>query len=84
MTVRTKIRSADFVTHHTQAVMFRQFNSENFGALCWLFEGIVSLPLRSDHMSTQPFLLYKGYELHPLVFPRMFSRFDGHSRYAAG
>jgi hypothetical protein len=35
-------------------------------------------------MPTQPFLLYKGYELHPLVFPRTFSRFDGHSRYAEG
>ncbi|HTR05290.1 MAG TPA: hypothetical protein VMJ11_01190 [Paraburkholderia sp.] len=35
-------------------------------------------------MSTHPFLLYKGYELHPLVFPRTFSRFDGHSRYAEG
>jgi hypothetical protein len=35
-------------------------------------------------MSTYPFLLYKGYELHPLVFPRSFNRFDGHSRYAEG
>lgn len=35
-------------------------------------------------MSTHPLLLYKGYELHPLVFPRAFSRFDGHSRYAEG
>ncbi|MBC8746317.1 hypothetical protein OKW43_000808 [Paraburkholderia sp. WC7.3g] len=35
-------------------------------------------------MSTHPFFLYKGYELHPLVFPRTFSRFDGHSRYAEG
>lgn len=35
-------------------------------------------------MSTQPLLLYKGYELHPLVFARTFSRFDGHSRYAEG
>ncbi|RQH09056.1 hypothetical protein [Paraburkholderia dinghuensis] len=35
-------------------------------------------------MSTHPLLLYKGYELHPLVFARMFSRFDGHSRYAEG
>lgn len=35
-------------------------------------------------MTTYPFLLYKGYELHPLVFPRTFSRFDGHSRYAEG
>lgn len=35
-------------------------------------------------MSTHPFLLYKGYELHPLVFARTFSRFDGHSRYSEG
>ena len=35
-------------------------------------------------MSTPAFLLYKGYELHPLVFPRTFHRFDGHSRYAEG
>ncbi len=35
-------------------------------------------------MSTHPLLLYKGYELHPLVFPRKFSRFDGHSRYDEG
>ncbi|MFD1555050.1 hypothetical protein ACFSHT_05320 [Paraburkholderia silviterrae] len=35
-------------------------------------------------MATQPLLLYKGYELHPLVFARTFSRFDGHSRYAEG
>ncbi|QBR04040.1 hypothetical protein [Paraburkholderia pallida] len=35
-------------------------------------------------MSTHPLLLYKGYELHPLVFSRAFSRFDGHSRYAEG
>lgn len=35
-------------------------------------------------MPTQPLLLYKGYELHPLVFARTFNRFDGHSRYAEG
>ncbi|EEA02485.1 conserved hypothetical protein [Burkholderia sp. H160] len=35
-------------------------------------------------MPTHPLLLYKGYELHPLVFPRTFSRFDGHSRSAEG
>ncbi|WP_062123288.1 hypothetical protein [Paraburkholderia monticola] len=35
-------------------------------------------------MSTHAFLLYKGYELHPLVFARTFNRFDGHSRYAEG
>lgn len=35
-------------------------------------------------MSTHSFLLYKGYELHPLVFPRTFRRFDGHSRFAEG
>jgi hypothetical protein len=35
-------------------------------------------------MPTDLLLLYKGYELHPLVFPRTFSRFDGHSRYAEG
>lgn len=35
-------------------------------------------------MSTHLLLLYKGYELHPLVFARTFSRFDGHSRYAEG
>ncbi|WP_118184583.1 hypothetical protein [Paraburkholderia phosphatilytica] len=35
-------------------------------------------------MPTHLLLLYKGYELHPLVFPRTFSRFDGHSRYAEG
>lgn len=27
-------------------------------------------------------LLYRGFELHPLVFARTFSHFDGHSRYA--
>ncbi|AOI60446.1 hypothetical protein [Burkholderia diffusa] len=35
-------------------------------------------------MPTYPFLLYKGYELHPLVFPRTFKRFDRHSRYVEG
>ncbi|SMG14144.1 hypothetical protein [Paraburkholderia susongensis] len=35
-------------------------------------------------MSTYPLLLYKGYELYPLVFARTFNRFDGHSRYAEG
>ncbi|KVO61502.1 hypothetical protein [Burkholderia stagnalis] len=35
-------------------------------------------------MSTHLLLLYKGYELHPLVFARTFSRFDGHSRYVEG
>ncbi|GLU30419.1 hypothetical protein WKR88_01665 [Trinickia caryophylli] len=35
-------------------------------------------------MLTPVFLLYKGYELHPLVFRRTFNRFDGHSRYAEG
>lgn len=35
-------------------------------------------------MSTPAFVLYKGYELHPLVFARTFNRFDGHSRYAEG
>lgn len=35
-------------------------------------------------MSTHPILLDKGYELHPLVFPRTFNRFDGHSRFAEG
>lgn len=35
-------------------------------------------------MSTHSLLIYKGYELHPLVFARTFSRFDGHSRYAEG
>ncbi|TDQ72100.1 hypothetical protein [Paraburkholderia silvatlantica] len=35
-------------------------------------------------MSTYPLLLYKGYELHPLVFARTFRRFDGYSRYAEG
>jgi len=35
-------------------------------------------------MSTHTLLLYKGYELHPLVFARTFRRFDGHSRYAEG
>lgn len=35
-------------------------------------------------MSTHLLLLYKGYELHPLVFARTFNRFDGHSRYAEG
>ncbi|WP_245254249.1 hypothetical protein [Paraburkholderia sp. LEh10] len=29
-------------------------------------------------------LLYRGFELHPLVFARTFSHFDGHSRYAEG
>jgi hypothetical protein len=35
-------------------------------------------------MSTHPLNLYKGFELHPLVFERAFNRFDGHSRYAEG
>jgi hypothetical protein len=35
-------------------------------------------------MSPHLLLLYKGYELHPLVFARTFNRFDGHSRYAEG
>ncbi|MCG1055372.1 hypothetical protein KQH49_10680 [Mycetohabitans sp. B5] len=35
-------------------------------------------------MSTPLRLLYKGFELRPLVFARQFSRFDGHSRYAEG
>ncbi|NTZ84830.1 hypothetical protein FCJ61_17945 [Burkholderia metallica] len=35
-------------------------------------------------MPAYPFLLYKGYELHPLVFSRTFIRFDRHSRYAEG
>ncbi|WP_233856255.1 hypothetical protein [Paraburkholderia sp. HD33-4] len=35
-------------------------------------------------MSIQPRLLYKGFELHPLVFARTFGHFDGHSRYAEG
>lgn len=35
-------------------------------------------------MSAQSLLLYKGFELHPLVFARTFSHFDGHSRYAEG
>ena len=53
MTVRTGIRFADFVTHHTRAGMFRQFNSENIRALRWLFQGIVGLPLWSDqHVDT--------------------------------
>ncbi|WP_045463032.1 hypothetical protein [Caballeronia cordobensis] len=28
--------------------------------------------------------IYKGFELHPLVFERTFDRFDRHSRYAEG
>jgi hypothetical protein len=35
-------------------------------------------------MSAFPPVLYKGYELYPLVFARAFNRFDGHSRYAEG
>ena len=35
-------------------------------------------------MSATADLLYKGYEVHPLAFPRTFNRFDGHSRYAEG
>ncbi|SAK68931.1 hypothetical protein [Caballeronia ptereochthonis] len=35
-------------------------------------------------MPAFPPLLYKGFELHPLVFARAFNRFDGHSRYAEG
>ncbi|MGH8781744.1 hypothetical protein [Paraburkholderia sp.] len=35
-------------------------------------------------MSTPLSLLYKGFELYPLVFARAFNRFDGHSRYAEG
>lgn len=29
-------------------------------------------------------LLYKGFEIHPLIFARTFSHFDRHSRYAEG
>ncbi|MPW21566.1 hypothetical protein GCT13_33025 [Paraburkholderia sp. CNPSo 3157] len=35
-------------------------------------------------MSADPLSLYKGFELHPLVFARTFSHFDGHSRYVEG
>ncbi|WP_206995591.1 hypothetical protein [Trinickia mobilis] len=35
-------------------------------------------------MSAHLPLLYKGFELHPLVFARTFNRFDGHSRNAEG
>ncbi|BBU30915.1 hypothetical protein BTHE68_46490 [Burkholderia sp. THE68] len=35
-------------------------------------------------MPAIPPLLYKGFELHPLVFSRAFDRFDRHSRYAEG
>lgn len=35
-------------------------------------------------MSAFPPLLYKGFELHPLVFSRAFSRFDRHSRHDEG
>jgi hypothetical protein len=35
-------------------------------------------------MPAIPLFLYKGFELHPLVFERTFSRFDRHSRYAEG
>jgi hypothetical protein len=35
-------------------------------------------------MSMHPHFLYKGFELHPLVFARTFNHFDGHSRYAEG
>ncbi|KXU91914.1 hypothetical protein CR51_31570 [Caballeronia megalochromosomata] len=35
-------------------------------------------------MSTLPPRVYKGFELHPLVFARKFDQFDRHSRYAEG
>ena len=35
-------------------------------------------------MSTLQPGIYKGFELHPLVFARMFAHFDAHSRYAEG
>lgn len=35
-------------------------------------------------MPALPPRLYKGFELHPLVFERTFDRFDRHSRYAEG
>ena len=35
-------------------------------------------------MSTLSPRIYKGFELHPLVFERKFDRFDQHSRYAEG
>lgn len=35
-------------------------------------------------MSAPASLLYKGFEIHPLIFARTFSHFDRHSRYAEG
>ncbi|MFM0327894.1 hypothetical protein PQR16_36435, partial [Caballeronia glebae] len=35
-------------------------------------------------MSTLLPRIYKGFELHPLVFERKFELFDRHSRYAEG
>ncbi|AET94978.1 MULTISPECIES: hypothetical protein [Caballeronia] len=35
-------------------------------------------------MSTLPPRIYKGFELHPLVFARKFDQFDRHSRYDEG
>jgi hypothetical protein len=35
-------------------------------------------------MSTPQPTLYKGFELYPLVFARVFARFDAHSRSAEG
>ena len=35
-------------------------------------------------MSALPPRIYKGFELHPLIFERTFDRFDRHSRYAEG
>jgi hypothetical protein len=35
-------------------------------------------------MSTLQPGIYKGFELHPLVFSRVFTHLDAHSRYAEG
>ncbi|MEM5345409.1 hypothetical protein [Paraburkholderia azotifigens] len=35
-------------------------------------------------MSTRQPGIYKGFELHPLVFSRVFTHDDAHSRYAEG
>lgn len=35
-------------------------------------------------IATATLELYKGFEIHPLVFARKFDRFDRHSRYAEG
>ncbi len=85
-TMQAVICFVDLVSHHTRACTVGQFNSGNriCAALRFPDQGIVGLPPGVTNMPTRPLLLYRGYELHPLVFARTFSRFDGHSRYDEG